>query len=426
MKRLFLSIVTAALCLPVWGNLCGDLTGDTQIDVSDVNMIIDMVLGKAEPNQATGDLNNDGAIDVTDVSILIDFVLGKGPTTLSATVENVDFDTYSGRTASKQFTVRGTSLSGDVSFEMVSGGDVFSVSSTDISWFDSATRLLVTVSYRSTTVGNQTGMLQISSEGVEPVNIPLTGHSVLWSPAAPSNAVTYTANGVAFKMVPVAGGTFTMGGTAEQGSDAQNNEKPTHQVTLSNYSIGMTEVTQELWMAVMGTNPSYFSIDYNRPVEYVSWNDCQEFITRLNALTGKKFRLPTEAEWEYAARGGNKSKGYKYAGSNTVDDVAWYYSNSGGKGSSHPDWGTHAVGEKQPNELGLYDMSGNVQEWCNDWYAYYSAGAQTNPTGPGETTMRVYRGGHWNALTAADCRVSYRFGNGPRGSYYYHGLRLAL
>lgn len=227
---------------------------------------------------------------------------------------------------------------------------------------------------------------------------------------------TFTVNGVSFKMVAVEGGTFTMGATAEQGSDAYDWEKPPHQVTLSSYCIGETEVTQALWVAVMGSNPSYFTGNLQRPVEHVSWNDCQTFISRLNDLTGKHFRLPTEAEWEFAARGGNKSQGYKYAGSDNIDNVAWYYSNSGST--------THAVGTKSPNELGLYDMSGNVWECCQDWYGSYSSGAQTNPTGPSTGSDRVRRGGGWSG-GARGCRVSYRDCN-PSFTSNYLGLRLAL
>ena len=229
---------------------------------------------------------------------------------------------------------------------------------------------------------------------------------------------TFTVNGVSFDMIAVEGGTFTMGATAEQASDAYSDEKPTHQVTLSSYYIGKTEVTQELWQAVMGSNPSGFS-GANLPVEKVSWEDCQIFIAILNELTGKYFRLPTEAEWEYAARGGSKSQGYKYSGSNTVDDVAWYPSNSSSK--------THPVATKAPNELGIYDMSGNVLEWCRDWYSssYYSSSSQYNPTGPASGSRRVYRGGSWGS-SARLCRVSYRDYNGPSYSFYNLGLRLAL
>ena len=228
---------------------------------------------------------------------------------------------------------------------------------------------------------------------------------------------TFTVNGVSFKMVYVEGGTFTMGATAEQSDEAGISEKPAHQVTLSSYSIGKTEVTQELWQAVMGSNPSYFTGNLQRPVERVSWNECQEFITQLNQMTGKNFRLPTEAEWEYAARGGNKSQGNKYSDSNTVDDVAWYTSNS--NSTAHP------VGEKSSNELGLYDMSGNVWEWCQDWSGSYSNEAQTNPTGPSTGSKRVIRGGCWHNVSW-DCRVSYRSSYTPTKSDEYVGLRLAL
>ncbi len=217
-------------------------------------------------------------------------------------------------------------------------------------------------------------------------------------------------------MVYVAGGTFTMGGTSEQGSDADSDESPTHSVTLSSFSIGKYEVTQAEWQAVMGSNPSYFTGD-NLPVEQVSWNDCQTFITKLNTLTGKNFRLPTEAEWEFAARGGSKSQGYKYAGSNTLDDVAWYTSNSGST--------THAVGTKQPNELGLYDMSGNVLEWCSDWYGSYSSSSQTNPTGASSGSDGVIRGGCWYC-SARLCRVSDRNCRTPDNWNYDLGLRLVL
>ena len=199
-------------------------------------------------------------------------------------------------------------------------------------------------------------------------------------------------------MIYVEGGTFTMGATSEQGNDAYSDEKPAHQVTLSSFSIGRYEVTQEEWEAVMGSNPSKFK-GAKLPVEKVSWDDCQAFIRKLNQLTGKKFRLPTEAEWEYAARGGNKSIGYKYAGGNNLGSVAWYKDNSNGK--------THEVGQKQPNELGLYDMSGNVWEWCQDWRGDYSSSSQTNPAGPSTGSDRVDRGGSW-IYYAGSCRVSRR------------------
>ena len=222
--------------------------------------------------------------------------------------------------------------------------------------------------------------------------------------------------GVSFTMKPVIGGTFTMGATPEQGSDAYSNELPAHQVTLSDYYIGETAVTQELWQAVMGSNPSHFK-GTNLPVEFVSWNDCQEFIRRLNAQTGQKFRLPTEAEWEYAARGGRNSKGYTYSGSNNINDVAWYISNSSNK--------THTVKTMLPNELGIYDMSGNVCEWCQDIYDAYKSIAQTNPIGPTSGSCRVTRGGSWY-LSTGFCYVSARHISSPGRCSDIIGLRLAL
>ena len=233
----------------------------------------------------------------------------------------------------------------------------------------------------------------------------------------PPETETFTVNGVTFTMVTVEGGTFTMGATAEQGNDADDWEKPVHQVTLSSYCIGQTEVTQALWQAVMGSNPSYFQGDLQRPVEQVSWDDCQTFITRLNELTGKAFRFPTEAEWEYAARGGNKSLGYKYAGSNDINEVAWYWDNSSD--------GSKPVATKAPNELGLYDMSGNVWEWCQDGFNHYSSDAQTNPIGPALDYVRVGRGGCWD-FDAWYCRVSNRGDIISTITATDLGLRLAL
>ena len=216
-------------------------------------------------------------------------------------------------------------------------------------------------------------------------------------------------------MVYVSGGSFDMGATSEQGG-GYGHEKPVHRVTLSSYSIGKYEVTQELWEAVMGSNPSRCK-GPRRPVEQVSWNDCQDFIRKLNDLTGASFRLPTEAEWEYAARGGNSSRGYKYSGSNTIGDVAWY----GGNDENQ----THNVGSKSSNELGLYDMSGNVYEWCNDWYGNYSSSSQSNPQGPSSGTLRVYRGGS-RGNNSGDCRVSYRYYRAPGHRSKNIGLRLCL
>lgn len=226
---------------------------------------------------------------------------------------------------------------------------------------------------------------------------------------------TFTVNGVQFAMVEVGGGTFTMGATSEQGSDAWDEEKPAHKVTLSDYYIGQTEVTQALWEAVMGSNPSDSKGD-NLPVERVSWDDCQVFIQKLNQLTGKQFRLPTEAEWEYAARGGRKSRGYKYAGGNNIDSVAWCDGNSGNE--------THPVATKQANELGIYDMSGNVLEWCSDWCGDYTSSSQSDPQGSSSGSFRVIRGGCYYNF-ARNCRVSYRISNTLDYRSGYLGLRLS-
>ena len=227
--------------------------------------------------------------------------------------------------------------------------------------------------------------------------------------------MTFEANGVSFTMIPVEGGTFTMGATSEMENPCDD-EKPTHQVTLSSYYIGETEVTQALWQAVMGSNPSSFKGD-DLPVECVSWYDCQTFISKLNALTGKRFRLPTEAEWEFAARGGNQSRHTQYSGSSRIDDVAWYNGNSG--------YETHPVKTKQPNELGIYDMTGNVFEWCLDWFGDYSRYAQTNPTGASSGSERVYRGGCYYS-TPRNCRSSFRYCITPEFWNDDLGLRLVL
>lgn len=240
--------------------------------------------------------------------------------------------------------------------------------------------------------------------------------------AANAQNITVNANSVSFEMVPVEGGTFFMGAQGTSPSqpnyypDPNEDESPVHQVTLSSYYIGQTEVTQELWEAVTGTNPSYFA-GGTHPVEQVSWNDCQDFISALNELSGLSFRLPTEVEWEFAARGGNQSEGYIYSGSNDANDVAWYFSVS--------DWLTHETATKLPNELGLYDMSGNVWEWCNDWYGAYETDPQTNPQGPDADSAKVARGGSWMDEVFL-CRVTPRAAYRPQDKALFLGLRLAM
>lgn len=226
---------------------------------------------------------------------------------------------------------------------------------------------------------------------------------------------TFSVGNVSFTVMLVEGGTFTMGTTSEQ-QNPTSDENLAHSVTLSSYYIGKFEVTQALWEAVMGRNTSNRTSD-DLPVKNVSWVDCQAFLRKLNAMTGHNFRLPTEAEWEYAARGGNRSQGYQYSGSNNLNDVAWYNDNGGRQ--------THIVGTKSPNELGIYDMSGNVWEWCQDWLRDYNSSAQTNPTGPGSGSCHVIRGGCWISNDRS-CRVSDRNGRTPDTKISIIGFRLAL
>ena len=226
---------------------------------------------------------------------------------------------------------------------------------------------------------------------------------------------SYTVNGVTFEMVSIEGGEFDMGSDKD---DADADESPKHRVMLSDYFLGQTPVTQELWQAVMGSNPSNY-VNPKSPVDNVSWNDCQEFITKLNEMTGETFRLPTEAEWEYAAKGGNKSGGCTYAGSNIITEVAWCAENADGT--------THPVANKLPNELGLYDMTGNVWEWCSDFYgnSYYSASVGAmDPTGPASGSYRVRRGGCLESF-ATDCRNTNRDWYAPYYRKNINGLRLA-
>ena len=214
------------------------------------------------------------------------------------------------------------------------------------------------------------------------------------------------------EMVFVEGGTFQMGS-----SSGLSVEKPVHSVMLSAFNIGKYEVTQAQWAAVMGSNPSHFKDCDDCPVEYVSWDEVQGFIRNLNALSSKNYRLPTEAEWEYAAKGGKSSKGYTYSGSNDLNSVAWNSDNSGSK--------THIVGGKQANELGICDMTGNVWEWCSDWYGTYNSYSETNPTGVSTGESRVLRGGSWLA-DAFFCRSAIRIGFYHYYRDFNYGFRLVL
>ena len=282
-----------------------------------------------------GDLNNDGNIDVTDINILIDMVLGKTPKDSCADING----------------------SGDV----------------DVADVNAAIDLIFTFAPR-----------------------------------------VYTVNGVTFQLNEVAEGKFYMGATVEQGG--WDNERPVHRVILSPYFIGQTEVTQELWTAVMESNPSYFK-GSNRPVESISYDDCLAFLERLDSITGVPFRLPTEAEWEFAAKGGMLTQETLFAGNNDCDLVAWW--------GDETNSGTHPVAQLEPNELGIFDMSGNVWEWCHDWYNYYSSGRVTDPQGRTTGLYRVQRGGAWN-FSSAFCRCTSRAMGAPDNKTRSLGFRIAL
>ena len=315
----------------------------------------------------------------------------------------------------------------DMSFGSSSGDDAFTITS-NTNWTITSSQtwckvsptsgsgnstITVTVS-ENTSTNSRTATISVNAGNLtQTIAVSQTG-----VPASSQSTRTFKVNGVSFRMIRVEGGTFTMGTEKVQGDARYWMDPETQQVTLSNYNIGETEVTQELWQAVMGSNPSNFK-GSQKPVEQVSWDDCQDFIKKLNALTDEVFSLPTEAEWEFAARGGNLSHGYNYAGSKNRDDVAWYSRNSNGE--------THNVATKFPNELGLYDMSGNVWEWCQDWWAKYSSTPQMNPTGPLSGSYRVFRGGGWgDGIDNGYSSVWLRMKTDPSGLRYNRGLRLAL
>ncbi|HAI74961.1 MAG TPA: formylglycine-generating enzyme family protein [Microscillaceae bacterium] len=220
-------------------------------------------------------------------------------------------------------------------------------------------------------------------------------------------------------MVPVPGGSFMMGCSPNGLYNCWGDEQPLHRVSLSDFYISRYEITQAQWKAVMGENPSFFSQCEQCPVEMVSWEDCQVFIQKLNTLTGKSYRLPTEAEWEYAARGGQQSNTYPFAGSYALGQVAWFIDNADGK--------THPVGERQPNELGIYDMTGNVWEWCQDWFSdtYYAESPASNPTGATTGEYRVLRGGSW-VSTEPYCKTTGRSDQLPAEKSIDFGFRLVL
>lgn len=265
------------------------------------------------------------------------------------------------------------------------------------------------------------------NSNARPITVTLPG-SHLGSVAQPAPAAnqdfTETAWDINMKMIWVEGGDFLMGCTSEQGN-CESDEQNVRRVTVDGFYIGMLEVTQSQWEKVVGTSiyqqkskanySDTYGVGPDYPMYYVSWDEAMEFCRLLSNKTGKTYTLPTEAQWEYAARGGNKNEGTKYAGSNMIDAVAWYTDNSGGI--------THIVGSKRANALGIYDMSGNVWEWCKDWYAdSYVSYDTNNPVGPSSGSYRVRRGGGWD-FSASDCRVASRDEYTP-GNYGYLGFRV--
>ena len=260
---------------------------------------------------------------------------------------------------------------------------------------------------------------------MKPVFVSLAAACLLGACSGGSKNVTevVTVGNVSFEMALVEAGSFTMGATPEMQLDDENyysSERPAHKVTLTNdFYIGKTEVTRGLWKAVMGSYAGYDqNVDAdNKPMAFVSWNDCQKFITKINELTGKTFRLPTEAEWEFAARGGNKSGKFKFSGSNNIDEVGWYTNNS--------DDVAQDVATKKPNELGVYDMTGNLFEWCADAEYEYDGADQTDPLGESEVSdaYRVKRGG---SCISPEWPVAARTNSSPDWSDSVLGLRLVL
>ncbi len=402
--------------------MLGDVDHDGDISVSDAKAIVDYILGQTPDNFniKAADMNQDGKVSIADVTAVVSSILATNQPAhyLHVDVEELNFDSKGG--TSQKITV-----DTDASY---------TITSSDPSWLtiNQEGNTFTATATNNSTGSERNGIITIAMTGLVAgekyeVEVPV-------KQARPSigilefdgggMAVLVEGNGksLSFNMVSVVGGTFEMGSTSS-GSDASSG----HSVTLSSFLMGETEVTQDLWYAVMGKSPTsgynwdYTGVGDKYPAYWVSWDDCQEFIKALNAMfascfdDNRQFRLPTEAEWEYAARGGNKSKGYKYSGSDDIGFVAWYSGNSGNT--------THEVKKKQANELGLYDMTGNVYEWCYDWWGSYSGSAQTNPVGPNEGTYRVFRGGSYYD---SERQITYRRGYSPDSHWSDFGFRLVL
>ncbi len=444
MKKILLTLLALTACsVTMFATVKGDVNGDGSVTSADVTALYNYLLNGETSSLQNGDVNSDGNITSADVTYVYNILLGNLPPEFAhvyilgevngnmwSPSNGVEMTTEDGKIYTAAITTDGdysynyfsftTKLADPASstpwddiapyrFGAVSAGDYNFIVTEELLGTEIA---LTTENYLALQMAHGSFNLRIDLENMK---LTVTGEF------APQGITEYTVRGVNFKMVDVEGGTFTMGNPNYQSSDNTSNEGPVHQVTLSSYSIGQTEVTQELWQAVMGSNPSYYS-GTNLPVEQVSWNQCQAFVAKLNQMLpieGYEWRLPTEAQWEYAARGGSKSQGYQYSGSNTIGDVAWYQNNSSSK--------THQVATKAPNELDIYDMSGNVEEWCQDHYANYSSSPQIDPcvsTGTANFLVNL-RGGFYSAA-ASLCLNTRRDCWDPDQSSMEIGLRLAL
>lgn len=462
--------------------LSGDVDNDGVVGISDVAMLVDLLLvGEVDPSvYQQADVNNDGLVTINDAIELIDSLLTPIPGvqyTLTLNRDSVRIEkgkrfllmaTFSPEDEPNKFviwyssdnsiaTVTKTGNYASVEAKAIGECDIIGewmgaqavchveVIPVELSSItledkyltmnvDESRTMVVTLTPNTVDITDLVwsssdinvvkvdgGVVTAVGPGVCDITVQCQGKQASCKIAVMKTVIV---NGVPFDMLPVEGGTFMMG--AAQGEiEAMSYESPRHQVTLSDFMIGQTEVTQEMWHAVMNYTPGHFKRNPKHPVENVSWEDCQEFIKKLNEMTGLQFHLPTEAQWEYAARGGNQSLGFKFAGGGDISEVAWYYNNSGKLGEEHQDYGTHDVGLLKPNELNLYDMSGNVREWCKDYYSPYSAADQVDPQGPAIGSMIVYRGGSWND-NAVNCRIAFRYPEYIATKNDKTGLRLAL
>ena len=454
----------------------GDVNGDQEVNISDVADIIDVLLGNNVDDlmYKRSDVDGNGKVNIDDLSELIDLVLTGNSISISISLSQDSVVVIANQSLQLLVTIQPESASAEIvwystdeTIAVVEEGLITAIAPGKcdivaecrgvtaichvVVLDDTLQSIVLSDDYLTMDVEEVITLdVELSPENLDQVPLVWTstddavatvnnGLVTAIAPGVCDIIVSYEdkkatcqiavlkkvdVNGVSFYMLPVRGGVFMMG--AELGQLGSNvNEKPQHEVTISNYMIGVTEVTQELWGAVMGHIPGRFKGHPQHPVENVSWSECDVFIRSLNERTGLVFHLPTEAQWEYAARGGNRSENYIFAGSDALMSVGWYVTNSGNMGEGHPDYGTHDVATKSPNELNLFDMSGNVNEWCYDWYSTYTADPQTDPIGPTHGSHKVFRGGSWNDK-AANCRITFRY---PQSVSYKSdriGLRLAL